>query len=355
MRVCRILTAKISSALTTLAVLSLSLLFYAYPVFATTGSNTLTIVSETGYNSMAVTITPSGFSASTKKSTLTGTIDAQIVANPTNAATTALTLSGNNLSMSNISFSWLFGIITLQMQGMGGYASTLTPPAPVTPNSNGGTFVGSLHTLVINRGTVTGSAGFNFATSPARVVGAGTGAITMGAGTGTATHTNFPISIVIPVDSTTTITGAVPATVRIQGTVKASGTITLPLNEFIAWADNYNLGNARFTAPVAAGAAPLGLAWATGMEPTTPLTDITPSVQAGPPSITATITLPGTGTRALLWVESTTDLVKGLWLAVAAANVSTGANPLPVGTSGTVTIQLGTGSRLFIRLRATEP
>jgi len=40
---------------------------------------------------------------------------------------------------------------------------------------------------------------------------------------------------------------------------------------------------------------------------------------------------------------------------VPAVNVEGGTNPLPPGTRGSVTIELGNGSRLFIRPRAEAP
>ena len=326
----------------------------APPTVAATGSDTLTMVAaDAVYNRMAVTVSSSGAS-DTQSTTVTGTLDARVAANPTSGATTALTLSGDNLSMSDMNFTlklWIITVATLKISGMGGSVCTLTPPASVTPNSAGGTFAGSLQKLIINRGKVTGTANSDFSTSPIEGVGTGTGTITMTAGTATATHRNFQTTIVIPVDFTTAINTTPAATVRVKGNLKAASTIIMPLNDFIGWTDDHGVAGASFTAVVAAGAAPLGIAWASGWEASTPLAAMTPHMQ----SHAAILTLPATGTRAPLWFECSSDLTYGSWSPAAASAVSTGVNPLPVGTSGTVTVDLGSGPCRFVRLRVDSP
>lgn len=256
---------------------SLLFVFLHQETRATNGTGTLDIVTQSGFNVMNVTVTPSIASASTKQTTLTGTVVAKIGADPLTGACTALTLSGDNLSMTNLSYSWLFGLAKLQIQGMGVYATTPEAPAPVTPNATGGSFDGSLHKLIINRGNASGIASADLSVSPIQGYGTGTGTINMVAGTVTATHRSYQVTLVIPVDFTDIVNDGI-ATVRVQGTLKAAGTIRFPLNEFIGWTDEKGIPGASFTAPFGVGAAPLGLAWAAGLEPTAPVGLVTPGI-----------------------------------------------------------------------------
>lgn len=333
---------------------SLLLVFLLHDVCATNGTGTLNVVTQTGFNIMNVTVTPSIASGSTKQTTLTGSVVAKIAADPLTGACTALTLSGDNLFMTNLSYSWLLGLAKLQIQNMGAYASTVDAPSPVTPNSSGGSFDGSLHKLIINRGTASGIAGADFSVTPINGKGTGTGTLTMVAGESTATHRTYMVTLVIPVDFTDIVNEGA-ATVRVQGTLKSTGTITFPVNEFIGWTDEKGIPGASFTDPLTVGAAPLGMAWAAGLEPTTPVGLVTPAIQSTPSDTSATLMLPETGTRAPLWIESCTDLLKGVWSPVAGTYLSTGANPIPAGTMGPVTIQMGTGPSLFIRPRVDPP
>jgi|GEM_PF-6996324 len=339
---------------TGLALGGLLIVFLLQEAGATNGTGTLNIVTQAGFNIMNVTVTPSIASGSTKQTTLTGTVDARIAADPLTGACTALTLSGDNLAMTNLSYSWVFGLAKLQIQGMGAYAFTPNAPAPVTPNATGGSFDGSLHKLIINKGNATGIASADLSVAPIQGYGTGTGTLTMVAGTVTATHRSYQVTLVIPVDFTDIVNDGV-ATVRVQGTLKSTGTITFPLNEFIAWTEEKGIPGASFTAPLTAGAVPLGMAWAAGLEPTTPVGLVTPGIQSTPSATSATLTLPETGTRAPLWIDSCTDLLKGVWSPVAGADLSTGTNPIPAGTMGAVTIQMGTGPSLFIRPRVDPP
>jgi hypothetical protein len=354
----------------TLLLASLLGLIDANPAAAWSGGGTLSLVSEAASNKLQVTIGASGASDS-ETTTVTGTLEALVDADPLTGASTAFTISGGNIAMSNMHFVLkvliFITVADISTANMGGSVYTPPPlPAPVTPSASGGSFDAALHHLLINRGTLTGTASItnpptpinqNFADSPVDGAGTGTGTITLVPGSASATHRTCQATLVLPVNFTDTQDmSGVAVTVRVTGTVKAVGPLLIPLNGWVEWTQQNNLGGAGFDSVALVGAAPLGLAWASGLTPTSPASALVPLVVAGASGPSALLNLPATGTRANLWIERSTSLATGSWSAVPAADVSTRVNPLPANTRGTVGIALQSGSsQCFIRLRANPP
>ena len=336
---------------------------------AFTGNGTLTLVTPaTGVNKLNVTVTAtaSGQTTSdTQTCNATGTVNGSINADPATGATTQMTLTSGNISLSNMHFVLrVFLVVTVAdvtTSSLGGTAFTPAPPALVTPNASGGTFDASLHRILINRGTMSGTALGNpvssdFATSPFGGAGTGTGTITMVAGAADSTHRTFQATVTIPVDFTDTQNlGGTPVDIRVQGSIKAAGPIRIPLNAWIDWTSANGLAGASFSSPVSPGGAPLGLAWACGQAANVPATTHTPAIQSASPAPRAILTLPPSGTRAPVWVEFSNSLAAASWTVAPASSLSNGANPLPTGTVGTITVQLPAGGRRFTRLRAQQP
>jgi predicted enzyme related to lactoylglutathione lyase len=216
------------------------------------GSGTLTLVPATAIeNRLTVTITAnaSGITASDSDTTdVSGTLSAELNTDPT-GATSEFTLQGGNLAMTDMDFNLralgFISVATINTSGMGGTATTITPPGLVTPSVSGGTFDASLHRMLINEGAITGELTIpgdpvvpineNFATSPVEGTGSGTGSLTVTPGTVTETHRLFAVTMTLPVDFTDnqTISGT-PVTIRVQGTIKATGTIAVPIVREIA-------------------------------------------------------------------------------------------------------------------------
>lgn len=341
---------------------------------AWTGSGTLTLVAPGTTSNNKLTIAISAVSGGntardTQTTTVSGTLITRIDADPATGKATALTLDrGGNLSMTNMNFNlryYLLNIIpvsvaTFSTSGMGGYAYTPAPPAPVTPAS--GSFDASLHNLVINRGTLTGSVTItnpptpihaDFSATPTEGSGIGNGTLTLVPGSSSATHRDCAVTLLLPVDFTDTQTdpgSGVVMTIHVTGTVKATGTIPIPLNGWIDWTLQNGLAGAAFD-----GGAPLGLAWAAGLAADTPATALTPRVGVTPTGPLATLPLAGTGTRGAIWVEISPSLADGSWTPAPAARLSNGANPIPPGTAGPVTVDLGGGPEAFVRMRADQP
>ncbi len=218
---------------------------------ANTGSGTLNLVTgQAGINQLTVTVsaTASGVTASdTQTSTVSGSIISSFDANPTTGATTAMTLTGGDIAMANMDFVLQARILFINIDvanistaNMGGKAYTPPPiPSPVTATVSGGSFDATLHRLLINRGTLTGANTYDdpdtpinedFAASPIEGAGTGTGTVTMVPGTADATHRTMQATIQMPVDFTETQNmSGTPVTIRVQGTIKASGPVRIPL------------------------------------------------------------------------------------------------------------------------------
>jgi hypothetical protein len=219
----------------------------------TTGSGTLNLVTgQTGINRLTITVgaTAGGFTASdTETTTVTGSINATFNANPASGATTAMTITGGSIAMTDMRFQlkalFIITVADISTAGMRGTAYTPPPvPATVTATATGGTFDAALHRVLINQGTITGSitatnpptpVNSNFATSPVEGAGVGTGTVTMVPGAFSANHRTMQVTIEMPVDFTDTqdLSGT-PVSVRVQGTIRATGPVNLPLDPLAA-------------------------------------------------------------------------------------------------------------------------
>ncbi len=343
---------------------------------AFSGSGTLTLTAPTTTeNKLSITIsaTAGGFAASDTKTTdISGTLAVGMNINPTTKGVTEFTINSGDISMTDMAFNlktsgfFAISVATINTAGMKGTAFTRVPPGVATPTGTGGTFDASQHSLRINQGTVTGSITIplqpatpinaNFTDAPVEGPGTGTGTLTVTLGTATATHRNCSVTMLLPVNFTQNqdLDGT-PVTVTVKGTIKATGTIPVPLNAWIDWKLANNLSSSTFATVPAPGAAPLGLAWAMGLEPGVPAARVMP-VMTGGALPAATLVLPVTGTRGPLRLEQSDSLTGNSWQIVPAASISLGQNPLPAGTTGTVTVQWPSpAARRFIRVGAQQP
>jgi autotransporter-associated beta strand protein len=216
---------------------------------AHTGNGTLTLLTPaTGVNRLNVTVSAvyNGITVSDSDTTdATGTITASINANPTTGATTQMSITGGNLSMTNMNFvlkAFIFvTVANINTAGMAGTAFTASPPAPSTPSGSGGSFDASLHRLLINSGAISGTVlgdpvNSDFATAPVEGAGSGTGTVNMVAGTADGTHRTFNATVTIPVDFTDNqVLNGTPVSIRVQGTLKAAGSVLIPLFGPCTW------------------------------------------------------------------------------------------------------------------------
>jgi hypothetical protein len=197
--------------------------------------------------------------------------------------------------------------------------------------------------------------GNNFAETPLSGTGEGTGTVALveiPASATTATRT-WKTTLTLPLNilQTSDLNGTA-VTIRFTGTLRAESNVVVPRNGFYQWTLANSLPTPAFDSQVRPGE-PYGMVWAMGLAPTASLRPHLPVIAlAGGPR--AQISLPPAGTAAPLIVEISDLLSTGSWSPAPAAAVSIGANPLPAGTSGSVSVQLS-GPKQFVRLRANAP
>ncbi len=332
------------------------------PLSAAEVSGPLTLVTQTGFNRFTVTIGAAGFS-DRENPTATGTMNVKLNVNPSTGKASELTFEGGNVALSNMNFSLGFSFIpaayvNLITTGVSGEPSTPNPPAPVTTTT--GEFDAALHEFTINQGAISGVAlgtplNENFSNTPVTGPGQGTGTITLTEIPGLATTTTrtWTAVVVLPLDFTDTqeLNGT-QVTVDVSGTLKASGNLVIPKTNYLAWVAQYSLGAPAFGSPIRPGE-PHGMVWAMGLPPSTSIRQHLPRIITGGPAPVALMEFPAGGTAGPLLVEVSDSLAPGSWVPATAGNVSTGANPIPAGTPGVVSVNLA-GTRRFVRLRATE-
>lgn len=331
------------------------------PAPGTSSDNKLQITISINYNGIPV--------ADTRTTTVSGTLNVNLDANPQTGAATQFTINSGNVSMTDMAFNLraygILSVATVNTAGMKGTAFTPLPPGVVTPTGTGGTFDAAQHRVLINQGTLTGLITFtdpdtpinaNFTEAPVEGPGTGTGTLTVVPGTSTSSHRNCTTTMLLPVDFTQDqdLDGT-PVKVTVKGTIKATGVIPIPLNSWIDWTYANDLAGAAFNGTAAPGTAPLGLAWAMGYAPEIPAAAVTPVMLAGAiPS--ARVVLAAGGSRAPLTLEQSDSLTSGSWQPVPAIAVSGGQNPIPTGASGAITVQWTTPApQRFLRIQAVQP
>jgi hypothetical protein len=332
------------------------------PLTAAEVSGPLTLVNQTGFNRFTVRIGAAGV-FDTENPTATGTMNVKLNVNPSTGKVSQLSFEGGNVALSNMNFSiGLFFVpsayVNLITTGVSGQPSTPNPPAPVTTST--GEFDAALHEFTINQGAITGVAlgtplNENFSTTPVTGPGQGTGTITLTEvpGLATATTRTWTTVVVLPLDFTDTqdLDGT-QVTVDVSGTLKASGNLVIPKTNYLAWVAQYSLGAPVFGSPIRHGE-PHGMVWAMGLTPSASIHQYLPRIITGGPSPIALMEFPAGGTAGPLLVEVSHSLAPGSWVPALATDLSVGANPIPAGTPGVVTVDLNGGNR-FVRLRANE-
>jgi hypothetical protein len=247
-------------------------------MLANPGSGTLNLVTgQNGINTLNVTVsaTTSGFSASdSKTTTATGSINVSFDADPASGATTAMTITGGAFQLTDMQFRLralgFIPVADVNTAGMGGTAITPPPvPAPVTPTADGGTFDANLHQIEINQGTITGEITVtntpidsSFAANPVIGTGAGNGTITMVPGASSPGQRAMQTTVQMPVDFTDNLDlGGTAVTIRVQGTIKATGAVILQQNVItpVSW---------KYSNALNANRIPDNLSNAVGMDPT---------------------------------------------------------------------------------------
>lgn len=312
-----------------------------------------------------ITASPAAGSGTTNAS---GAMNVRMQVDPATGKVSQLSFEEGRISFSNMNIplrAFIFiTVANITTSGLQGFAWTPSPPAPVNPAT--GNIDASLHNFTVDQGQVNGATtvafgdvpagttfGADFADTPISGPAEGTGTVTLveiPAQATTATRTwkttlTLPLSIV----QTSDLDGTA-VTIRLTGTLRAESNLVIPRNEYYAWTLDNDLPTPPFDSEVRPGE-PFGMLWAMGLAPTQSLRPHLPAIIPGTGNPQAVMTLPASGTAAPLIVEVSDRLTADSWSPAPPASLSGGANPIPVGTSGSVAIQL-TGPHQFARLRA---
>jgi hypothetical protein len=333
----------------------------AVPAVSASVETTLDLVSEAGFNVLSVTVEPSGLPADTDQSTLTGELIAELEIHPLAATVSELTFTGGRVNGTDTSFSGgnFFASYNLAVTGLGGTVSTPDPPGVVDPAS--GDFDAGQHAASIDEGRTAGSANLLGEATPIDetftpedpVTGSatGTGSVSLVAGDSTATGQWFDVVVTIPVDIVrVTVESGQTITVTATGTIKAAGTVEVPLGAYLAWTEENGLPGIAFDDDTNGDGLANGLAWALGHTPAGVAGAARPRLRD---DLSVEFATAAGGTVAPVTVEVSTAL-EG-WSDLPAERLSIGENPIPTGTSGTLVISPAGGGREFLRLRAARP
>jgi hypothetical protein len=235
-----------------IAALLVTIIAWLTQARADIGNGTLTLNPATASeNRLTITISASSGTLTATDSDTTdvsGTLSAELNADPTGSSS-GFTIKNGDLAMADMDFNLralgFISVATINTTGMRGTAATITPPGLVTPTVSGGTFDASLHRFSINQGAITGQLTIpgdpvvpineDFATSPVDGAGFGTGNLTVTPGAINETQKLFAVTMTLPLDFTENeIISGTPVTIRVQGTIKATGTIAVPIVQEIA-------------------------------------------------------------------------------------------------------------------------
>lgn len=198
----------------------------------------LTLVQENGLNQFDITVGAQGLRDS-DKTNLSGTAEITLNIDPSSGTTDSLFINGANITATDMNFtlSTLFGLVViaeLDAQNLKGTAGTPLGSAPVNPAT--GEFDAALHTFTLNDGTISGEApdssvNNNISENPITGNGMGTGTVTLtNPVEGEERKIFYDVTITLPVvidDSIPVSEGGIEASVEVDGTLKASGTVCI--------------------------------------------------------------------------------------------------------------------------------
>jgi len=299
----------------------------------------------------------------TKTTNASGFINTRMKVDTEAGKVAELSFGGGDVALTNMNFNlrvifliFPVTVATINTSGLRGFPTTPLPPGPVDFASS--TFDAADHDFTVNQGTITGTVvgqeepvSANFAETPVTGPGEGTGSVVLVPLSETATHRTFQATVELPVAIDQASDEGFR--IRVNGRLRAQGQITAAKSPFLVWSVASGIDGVTFASEIRPGE-PAGLVWAMGLQPGESLAAHGPRMLAGPGHPAAMIELPAGGSAGPLTVEVSASLAAGSWTPAPAATLSTGANPIPPGTRGPVTIDLA-GERRFVRLSASPP
>ena len=350
------MTRFLLSLLLALAVVSLDA--------TSSGLARLTLVDEDGYNEIEVSVRPP-LLPSNDTTILSGAVEIGLEIDTDTDQVRTLAASSGAINGSPITFSRTGLVLrySASSDALGIDIRTPNPPGYVT--SATGEFDASDHQFIVNKGTLTGQVNYlgqstaidqDFTTTPFGSTSKGTGTVSIQLTSSTRTSKTYAVELIYPVSTTGTITqSGLTVNILNSGTVKANGSVTVPIpTPFDRWVNSHNLSDYRFSDDSNSDGVPNGIQWALGIGPEdSPLPHLPKLDRITENTVRYLIDFPGNGSATELTVLFTGDLQQD-FSELSNSNISVG-NPIPSGTSGSVTVELPSGTRGYFQLQAKEP
>jgi hypothetical protein len=341
--------------------LSALLCFGTWQVHAVPATANLILVDESGFNAIDIAIDVPVVGGSSDTSEVSGTVAVELEIDPLTDEVTELTVVDGNVSGSGVEFSRNIIVARYDVTASSIGAVLSTPDPPGVVDGPTGDFDAAQHWFTINSGELEGEvrAGFettvippvNFADAPVTGPGTGTGNVSLVETGSTATSKTYAVTVTLPVSLDGEFEASPGQVVGVDagGTVKATGSVTVPVNPYEFWAAANGMAGARFDADENGDGIANGLQWALGLAENEPAR---PHLLRPAPG-GFEIVLPAGGSAGVLRVMGSDHPGMQAFTELDASAVSVG-NPIPPGTTGTVVVNPGAGVRGFLRLEATE-
>ncbi|MFP6885884.1 MAG: hypothetical protein VCA40_15740 [Roseibacillus sp.] len=324
----------------------------------------LAAVNEPDFNQITLEFEPPVLPNGEGTSTLSGAIEVLLEIDPATDQVSEMTIVDGEIEGSpvEISESSFLGSYDLESSTLGASLATLDPPGLVDPNS--GEFDSSQHSFTVTSGTLGGNISapllgldedltFDFAELPVGGTGFGTGTVTLTPTGATPTSKSYEVVVLLPIAVEQTVEAeGFEIPIRANGTAKLVGPATIeiePEDPFVAWTEQNGIAGATQLEDANGDGVPNGLQWALGLDASdSPFPHLLRPDRTTAATVDFTLALPDGGTGAPLTVVTTTDLELPFNV-LDPASVSSG-NPIPQGTTGSVTIALPRGERGFVQL-----
>ena len=336
----------------------------------------LDVVEEDGFNEVDLSFEPPLFSGAGEDTTvLSGQVELLLEVDPVTDQVSEMTITDGTISGTPLSISksqFLVGNYALESTVIG--ADLATPEAPGQVDPATGEYDAAQHSFTVSSGTLSGSINivllganeqltFDFGQTPVGGAGSGTGTVTLTVQEVTETSKTYNAVVLLPISVEENFAvpdspiGDLAIPISATGTAKLAGTVVLditPPDPFVSWTEDNGLAGATRLEDSNGDSVPNGLQWALGLDATTnPYPHLLVPDDTTATTVDFTITLPDGGSAAPLTVLSGSDPAEPFSVVEDDA-VSTG-NPIPAGTSGTVSISLPREDKGFLQLMVGEP
>ncbi len=346
------------------------------PAVAVPVTANLDVVEENGFNEISLSFQPPFFGdPGEDTTTLSGEVELLLEVDPSTGQVSEMTITDGTISGTPLRISesqFFVGRYELNSSVIG--ADLTTPEAPGIVDPATGEYDASQHNFTVSSGTLGGSisitlAGineelsFDFEEMPVGGAGSGTGTVTLTLLESSETSKTYDAVVLLPISVVENFAvpesplGDLEIPISATGTAKLGGTVVLeiiPEDPFVLWTEANGIPGVTQLEDTNGDSVPNGLQWALGLDAeTSPFPHLLTPSETSAQNVGFTITLPDSGSVAPLTVLSTDD-PSGSFNVLNSGAVSAG-NPIPAGTSGTVSISLPRESRGFLRLMVGEP